>query len=125
MNRSPALLALAALIAACSGDAAPATPPADAAPPGPPPERYDVLVRGGTVYDGSGKPGLVGDVAIRGDSIVAVGAAVPRGSTGATEIDAKGLAVAPGFIDVLSQSDRSLIQDGHERSSKRIPRFAS
>jgi N-acyl-D-amino-acid deacylase len=119
LTSSPALLALAALIAACSGDAGPAAPPADAAPPGPPPERYDLLVRGGTVYDGSGKPGVVGDVAIRGDSIVAVGAAVPRGSTAATEIDAKGLAVAPGFIDVLSQSDRSLIQDGKAQSAVR------
>ncbi|HEU5055749.1 MAG TPA: D-aminoacylase [Kofleriaceae bacterium] len=92
-----------------------------AAPPGPPPappERYDVLVRGGTLYDGSGDPGEVRDLAIRGDRIVKVGG-VPPGSTATTVIEAQGLAVAPGFIDVLSQSDESLIADGHAQSAVR------
>ena len=54
---------------------------------------YDVLIRGGTVYDGSGGPGFVKDVAIAGDTIAAVGDL--RDARGVTEIDAGGLAVAP------------------------------
>jgi N-acyl-D-amino-acid deacylase len=106
---------LAALLAACSSE--PATPPPDAAPAAPP-ERYDVLVRGGTVYDGSGRAGVVADVGIRSDKIVAV-ATLPPGSSAAIELDARGMAVAPGFIDVLSQSDESLIQDGRAQSAVR------
>ena len=63
---------------------------------------YDVVVRGGTVYDGSGAPGVAADVALRGDRIAAVGALPDRG---AREIDARGLAVSPGFIDVHSHDD--------------------
>ena len=71
---------------------------------------YDLILRGGTVYDGSGQPGAVRDVAIRGDRIAAVG---DLGSARATrEIDVRGRAVAPGFINVLSWSPVSLIADG-------------
>ncbi|HWM84266.1 MAG TPA: D-aminoacylase [Kofleriaceae bacterium] len=107
--------ALAAALLACSSG--PGAPSHDAAPPAPP-ERYDVLVRGGTVFDGTGRAGAAADVAIRGDKIVTVGA-VPPGSTAGLELDARGLAVAPGFIDVLSQSDESLIQDGRAQSAVR------
>jgi N-acyl-D-amino-acid deacylase len=89
------------------------------APPPVPPERYDVLIRGGTIYDGSGGPPVVGDVGIRGDTIAAVGPAVPRGSSGALELDAAGLAVAPGFINVLSHAEETLIQDGRAQSDVR------
>ena len=61
---------------------------------------YDLLIRDGTIYDGSGRAPVVGDVAINGDSIVAVGK--PTDARGKTEIDASGLAVAPGFINMLS-----------------------
>ena len=71
---------------------------------------YDVVIRHGTVYDGTGGVPAQADVAIRGDSIVAVGGAV-RGR-GRTEIDAAGLAVAPGFINMLSWATESLIEDG-------------
>ena len=110
-------LILLAWLCACAGEAEdkPAAPPG---PPPAPPERYDVLVRGGTLYDGSGEPGAVRDLAIRGDRIVRVGG-VPAGSTATSEIDARGLAVAPGFIDVLSQSDESLIADGNAESAVR------
>src|SRR3546814_4830818 len=77
--------------------------PASAAEPA-----YDVVIRGGTVYDGSGKAPIVGDVAIRGDRIVAVGKVVGKGRT---EVAAKGLAGAPGFINMLSWATGSLIAD--------------
>ncbi|HUS68099.1 MAG TPA: D-aminoacylase [Kofleriaceae bacterium] len=109
----------ALLASGCSGERESPAPAAAPERPTAPPERYDVLVRGGTIFDGTGAPGAAGDLAIRGDRIAAVGAAVPPGSTAALEIDATGLAVAPGFIDVLSQSHQSLIQDGNAESAVR------
>ena len=81
------------------------------------PPAFDVLVRGGTVYDGSGKPPRRADVGIRGDRIVAVGDLT--GATGKTVIEAKGLAVAPGFINVLSWSNESLLADGRGQGEVR------
>lgn len=107
---------LVAWLCACSSE--PAEKPAPPGPPPAPPERYDLLIRGGTLVDGSGRPGAVGDLAVRGDRIARVGA-VPPGSTAASEIDARGMVVAPGFIDVLSQSDESLIADGRAESAVR------
>jgi N-acyl-D-amino-acid deacylase len=83
----------------------------------PPPQRYDVIVRDGTIYDGSGGAPYVGDVAIRGDRIVQVGGDIT--ATAATEIDATGLAVAPGFINMLSWANESLIEDGNGQSDIR------
>src|SRR3954462_1893920 len=77
---------------------------------------YDVVIRGGTIYDGSGGAPIVGDVAISGDRIVAVGR-VP--GHGAREVDAHGLAVAPGFINMLSWANESLIQDPRSQSDIR------
>ena len=71
---------------------------------------YDVLIRGGTVYDGSGEPPRVADVAVRGDAIADVGDL--SGSTGSVEVDATGMALAPGFINMLSWATESLIVDG-------------
>jgi N-acyl-D-amino-acid deacylase len=78
---------------------------------------YDVVIRGGTIYDGSGKPPVTGDVAIKGDSIVAVGTIPPGDAT--TTVDATGLAVAPGFINMLSWANESLLQDGLSQSDIR------
>ena len=78
---------------------------------------YDVIVRGGTVYDGSGEAGITGDVAISGDSILAVGDL--GNATADTTIDAAGLAVAPGFINMLSWATESLIEDGRSLSDIR------
>jgi N-acyl-D-amino-acid deacylase len=64
---------------------------------------YDVLIRGGTVYDGTGAPGRHADVAIRGDRIVAVGT-IPASATASTMVDARGKIVAPGFIDPHSHA---------------------
>src|SRR3954468_15252101 len=74
---------------------------------------YDIVIRNGTIYDGSGGDGIRGDVAIRGDRIAAVGKIDGRGKT---EIDAHGLAVAPGFINIMSQAQESLIADGRAMS---------
>jgi N-acyl-D-amino-acid deacylase len=71
--------------------------------------RYDLVIRNGMLYDGSGTAPRRGDVAIRADRIVAIGD-VP--GTGTAELDAKGLAVSPGFINMLSWATESLIVDG-------------
>jgi N-acyl-D-amino-acid deacylase len=81
------------------------------------PEAYDLILRGGTVYDGSGGKPFVGDVAIRGDKIVKVGSLGE--ARGKTEVDAKGLAVSPGFINMLSWATESLIVDGRGQSDIR------
>jgi N-acyl-D-amino-acid deacylase len=83
----------------------------------PPAPRYDVVIRGGTVYDGRGGAPQVADVAISGDRIAAVGALA--GATAGTEIDARGLAVAPGFINMLSWSTESLLVDGRSQADIR------
>jgi N-acyl-D-aspartate/D-glutamate deacylase len=75
--------------------------------------RHDIVIRNGVLYDGSGHDAIRGDVAIDGDRITAVGAV---NGSGRTEIDAHGLAVAPGFINVMSQSTESLIADGRGMS---------
>ncbi len=79
--------------------------------------RYDVVIRGGAVYDGSGGPAARVDVGIRGDQIADVGD-LSR-ATAALEIDARGLAVAPGFINMLSWATESLIHDGRSQSDIR------
>jgi N-acyl-D-amino-acid deacylase len=80
-------------------------------------ERYDVLIRNGRIVDGTGNPWFEGDVAIRAGKIVAVGR-VPEGEA-EREIDARGLVVAPGFIDMHSHSDFLLLEDGLGQSKVR------
>jgi len=70
---------------------------------------FDLLVRGGTVYDGSGGDPYAADVGVRGDRIAAIGAL--DGARAGTVLDASGLAVAPGFINMLSHSYHSILQD--------------
>ena len=81
------------------------------------PAEYDILIRHGTIYDGSGKPPVTGDLAINGQTIAAVGKL--KGGHGKKEIDASGLAVAPGFINMLSWANESLIEDGRSQSGIR------
>jgi N-acyl-D-amino-acid deacylase len=82
-----------------------------------PPPTYDVILRGGTVYDGSGGEPYVADIAIDNDSIAAVGDLDE--AQAALEIDVAGLAVAPGFINMLSWANESLIHDGRSQSDIR------
>jgi N-acyl-D-amino-acid deacylase len=78
---------------------------------------FDVLIRGGTVYDGSGAAPFVADVGIVGDSIAAVGNL--SSARGRVEVAAAGLAVAPGFINVLSWANEALLHDGRSQSDIR------
>lgn len=78
---------------------------------------YDVIIRNGTIYDGTGGSPYVGDVAMNSDTITFVGPDV-RGE-GKVEIDATGLAVSPGFINMLSWATESLIHDGLSQSDIR------
>src|SRR2546429_1134041 len=78
---------------------------------------FDLLIKGGTVYDGSGGEGRAADVTVRGDRIIGVGDF--HNVSAKNVIDARGLAVAPGFINMLSWSNESLIQDGHSQSEIR------
>ena len=82
-----------------------------------PKEKYDVIIRNGTLYDGSGTKPLTGDLAIQGDSIAAAGNL--KNAIGIMEIDATGMAIAPGFINMLSWADKSLIEDGRSQSDIR------
>lgn len=79
-----------------------------------PPPTADVILRGGTVYDGSGGPPVVADVAIAGDTIVAIGDLSDMRAP--TQMDVSGTAVAPGFINMLSWATESLIEDGRSLS---------
>lgn len=79
--------------------------------------KYDVVIRHGTIYDGTGAAGKTGDVAILDDRVAAVGDL--SAERGREEVDATGLAVAPGFINLLSHSETSLIEDGHAQGTLR------
>jgi N-acyl-D-amino-acid deacylase len=75
--------------------------------------QYDLVIRHGTVYDGTGAGAVIQDVAVQGDRIAARGD-LSR-ATGRQEVDATGLAVAPGFIDMLNHSESALMADGRSQ----------
>ena len=103
------VVSCAVLASACARGRAPQAPAA-AAP-------YDLVIRGGTVYDGSGGAPVAADVAVVADSVVAVGPGLA--GRGRAEVDARGLAVAPGFINMLSWATESLIADPKAQSDIR------
>ncbi|MBO0323246.1 D-aminoacylase [Muricauda sp. CAU 1633] len=74
------------------------------------PQNFDVLIKNGTIMDGSGDASYVGDIGINADTIAALGSL--ENATGTQEIDATGMVVAPGFINMLSWAVESLIEDG-------------
>src|SRR5262249_6780040 len=80
-------------------------------------DAYDVILRGGTVYDGSGKAPRKADVGLRGDKIATVGDLST--ATAKTVVDARDLAAAPGFLNMLSWSVDSLLADGQGQSEIR------
>ena len=90
---------------------------ASSAPVHPQSALFDVIIRGGTVYDGTGAPGRRADVGLRGDRIAAVGDLA--GSTAPLVVDASGHAVAPGFINMLSWATVSLLVDGRSQGDIR------
>jgi N-acyl-D-amino-acid deacylase len=100
------LRVLAVFLLALSGSAAARTTPA-----------YDAVIRGGTIYDGSGGAPYIADVAVKGGRIAAIRPRIPK--RGRSEIDARGLAVAPGFINMLSWAAVPLIEDGRAQSDVR------
>ncbi len=120
MIRRFALAAAAlSLLASCTAAPvqlaqAPPPPSAPLAAPLPVPV-YDVVIRNGTIYDGSGGAPYVGDVLVNGDRIVAVGGPATK-ARGRTGVDAAGMAVAPGFINMLSWANETLIEDGRGMS---------
>src|SRR5688500_12190879 len=100
-HRIPVLVLTAALASACSASA----------------QRFDLIVRGGQVVDGSGQAPQRADVGIVGDRITRIGDL--SGESGGRVIDATGLMVAPGFIDVQGQSGTTLLADGNAESHLR------
>ena len=80
-------------------------------------ESFDLIIRGGTVYDGTGRTGVRADVGILGDRIAAIGNL--KSASAKTVVDATGLAVAPGFINMLSWSTETLIIDGRSQGEIR------
>ncbi len=102
MRQAQWLAATLPLLAACAGE---------------PTVQYDVVIRGGTVYDGSGDAPRIVDVAISGNAVAAIGDLAD--ARGTVEIDAAGLAVAPGFINMMSWANESLIEDGRSQSNIR------
>jgi N-acyl-D-amino-acid deacylase len=79
--------------------------------------QYDVVLRNGTIYDGSGAAPFQADLAIRGDTIAAIGAL--KDGTGRIDLDVHGLAVAPGFVNMMCWANESLIADGRSQSDIR------
>jgi len=77
-------------------------------------DSFDVLIKGGMVYDGTGQPPRRADVGLRSDRIVAIGHL--KSARAKSVVDATDLAVAPGFINMLSHSEVSLIADGRSMS---------
>ncbi len=78
---------------------------------------FDMLIRGGRIVDGAGNPSYLGDIGVRGGKIAAMGKL--DGKTAARVVDAKGLTVAPGFIDIHNHSDYTVVVDGDAQSMVR------
>src|SRR5678810_1129124 len=79
--------------------------------------KYDVIIRGGIIYDGTGELPYKDDIGVNGDSIAIIGNL--ENASADNEIDAAGMAVCPGFVNMLSWSNESLILDGRSQSDLR------
>ena len=109
MRQKVLLISVVTLFVACSETQSPEIADSTA--------QYDILIRGGTIYDGSGGQSFTDDVAIVGDRIVDIGDL--NGAVAEVEVDASGLAVSPGFVNMLSWAVSSLIEDGRGMSDIR------
>ena len=98
MRSSALLLAIVAMLLACNSSK----------------QQYDTIIRNGIIYDGSGREPIKGDIGINGDTIAFIGDL--SNASAKNEIDAKGNAVAPGFINMMGHSEESLIHDGRGQS---------
>lgn len=78
---------------------------------------YDTIIRNGNIYDGSGRPPVLADIAISKDTIAAIGNLSQKSAT--NEVDAMGMAVSPGFINMLSWANVSLLEDGRSQGDIR------
>jgi N-acyl-D-amino-acid deacylase len=108
MKPTLVIACIAGILSACQS-----TPPAPAATPATP-AGFDVLITGGRIVDGTGAPWYLGDVGITGDRITAIGRLTGRAAK--STIDATNLVVAPGFIDMLGQSEFNVLIDGRAAS---------
>ncbi|MGC4037044.1 MAG: D-aminoacylase [Chitinophagaceae bacterium] len=81
------------------------------------PQQYDLIIRNGIIYDGSGSEPVKGDIGINADTIAFIGDL--KDAKGKSETDAKGMAVAPGFINMMGHSEETLIEDGRGQSDVR------
>ncbi|MDP2388993.1 MAG: D-aminoacylase, partial [Acidobacteriota bacterium] len=109
MKRSFLIACVAGVLSACQAPPLSAPGAAPAASAG-----FDVLITGGRIVDGTGAPWFLGDVGITGDRITAIGQLA--GQSAKTTIDATNLVVAPGFIDMLGQSEFNVLVDGRAAS---------
>src|SRR5687767_8085401 len=100
MQRAVLMLCVVGVVSACQRSTAPVQPPAAG-------EGFDVLITNGRVVDGTGAPWYRADVGITGDRITAIGRLDGRDAK--TRIDAANLVVAPGFIDMLGQSEFNVL----------------
>ena len=100
-------LSIALLSAACTQP--PVTPPSSSG--------FDIVITGGRIVDGTGSPWFAGDIGITGDYISAIGRLADQPAT--RRIDATGLVVAPGFVDMLGQSEFNVLVDGRAASKIR------
>src|SRR5687767_11500180 len=107
MSRTLLLVGLAGVFSACQQPSTPAPTPAGS-------QAFDVLIANGRVVDGTGAPWYRADVGITGDRITAIGRLDGRDAK--TRIDAANLVVAPGFIDMLGQSEFNILVDGRAAS---------
>ena len=109
MKRSLVIACVAGVLSACQSNTPPAPTAAPAVAAG-----FDVLITGGRIVDGTGAPWYLGDLGITGDRITAIGQLADRPAK--TTIDATNLVVAPGFIDMLGQSEFNVLVDGRAAS---------